>query len=107
MTLPQLHALLLTRPLAALVAVPAAFVPEATERHFVGAVWRGGVLVYPNGSTVRLHRGSDARPGSLAGFHLDAAVVLAPWPASTMRELRTRLLPRDGVLFAPFEPEPQ
>ena len=106
MTLPQLHVLLLAHPLDALVGVPAAFDPEATEQHFIGAEWRNGRMVYPNGSTARIVRGSP-RPMDLAGFHLDAAVVLAPWPADVMRELRIRLLPRGGHLFAPFEPVPR
>ena len=105
MTLPQLHSLLLTKRLDALVAVPASFDPGTTEQHFFSAKRMGsGLLVYPNGSTVRIFRGSDAPRFSLAGLHLDIAMVLTPWPADTMREVRIRLLPRDGVLFAPFEP---
>ena len=107
MTLPDLHRLLLSRRLDALVAVPAAFDPDATERHFVGARWRGPAMAYPNGSTVRIVRGSDAPPHVLQGLALDVAVVLVPWPEDTMRELRARLLGRDGVLFAPFAGDPR
>lgn len=100
MTLPELNRRLQATRLDALVIVPAALDPDATTSHFPE---RGR---YPNGSRVRIVRG-QVRVFDLAGIDFDVAVVLAPLPPDVLNEVRTRLLMRNGELFAPFAPEVQ
>ncbi len=102
-TLPELRRRLEALLTHALLIVPASLDLAVIDAHFPGH-YDGKAIGYPNGSTLRILRGRP-EPRHVIPHTFDVALVLTAIPAETLREIRRRLLMRNGVLFAPFAVE--